>query len=139
MLEITPSGLSIDNSPIRRSLDGTVTGAEVADLNADGSPELYVYVSSAGSGSFGSVVAFGANSRKSLSEIYLPPINPEAAQGYMGHDQFAVVESNLVRRFPVYKPGDSNARPTGGVRQLQYKLTKGEASWMLKLDRVTEY
>ena len=139
MLEITPSGLSIDNSPIRSRIDGTVTGVEVADLNADGSPELYVYITSAGSGSYGSVLAFGANNRKSLSGIYLPPLAPAAAAGYMGHDQFAVVESTLVRRFPVYKTGDSNATPTGGVRQLQYKLAKGEAGWVLKVDRVLEY
>jgi hypothetical protein len=29
--------------------------------------------------------------------------------------------------------------PSGGVRQLQYKLKPGEANWQLKLDRVVEY
>jgi hypothetical protein len=72
MLEIIPSGLEIDNRPMSREIDGTVTGAEVADLNRDGSPELYVYVTSAGSGSYGSLVAYSSNKRKSLSEIYLP-------------------------------------------------------------------
>jgi hypothetical protein len=57
----------------------------------------------------------------------------------MGHDEFAVVENTLVRRFPVYKDGDSNAAPSGGVRQLQYKLKPGEANWQLKLDRRVEY
>jgi hypothetical protein len=57
----------------------------------------------------------------------------------MGHDDFAVVEGTLVRRFPVYKDGDHNAAPSGGVRQLQYKLRPGEANWQLKLDRVVEY
>jgi hypothetical protein len=140
-LEIVPSGLEIDNRPITREIDGTVTGAEVADLNTDGSPEIYVYVTSAGSGSYGSLVAYSANKRKSLSEIYLPPLseNKAAAQAYMGHDEFAVVESTLVRRFPIYKPGDSNSKPTGGTRQLQYKLVPGEATWILRLDRIVEY
>jgi hypothetical protein len=140
-LHIAPCGLAIDNSPIVRTIEGTVTGAEVADLNADGSPEIYVYVASAGSGSYGSLVAYSANRRKSLSEIYLPPVtrNEGAAKGYMGHDEFAVVESFLVRRFPVYREGDTNARPTGGLRQLQYKLQAGEAGWILKIDRVVEY
>ena len=140
-LRIVPSGLALVNAPIEREIDGTVTGVEVADLNGDGSPELYVYVASAGSGSYGSLVAYSANRRKSLSEIYLPPItdHANAAEGYLGHDQFAVVESTLVRRFPVYKPGDTNAAPSGGTRQLQYKLRQGEASWVLKLDRVVEY
>ena len=140
-LRIVPSGLALVNAPIDREIDGTVTGVEVADLNVDGSPELYVYVTSAGSGSYGSLVAYSANKRKSLSEIYLPPVtdSPAAAKGYMGHDDFAVVEDTFVRRFPVYRDGDTNAAPTGGVRQLQYKLKPGEAGWLLRLDRVVEY
>jgi hypothetical protein len=140
-LRVVPAGLEIDNRPLEVSIDGTVTGAEVADLDADGSPELYVYVASAGSGSYGSLVGYAANRRRSLSEIHLPPVadNPAAAKGYMGHDEFAVVESVLVRRFPVYREGDTNAKPTGGTRQLQYKLTRGEAGWILKLDRQLEY
>jgi hypothetical protein len=140
-LRIVPSGLEIDNSPIERTIDGTVTGAEVADLNVDGSPEIYVYVTSAGSGSYGSLVAYSANRRKSLSAVHLPSLkeNKAAAKGYMGHDEFAVVESTLVRRFPVYRDGDSNANPTGGMRQLQYKLAPGETGWLLRLDKVVEY
>lgn len=138
---VTPAGLEIDNSPLIAEADGTVTGAEIADLNADGSPELYIYVTSAGSGSYGSLLAYGANNKKSLSAIYLPPVseNPDVSSGYMGHDEFAVVENRLVQRFPVYKDGDTNAEPTGGMRQLQYKLTRGEAGWILAVDRVAEY
>lgn len=139
-LHIVPSGLEIDNSPIARTIDGTVTGAQVADLNGDGSPEIYVYVTSAGSGSYGSVVAYSANRRKSLSEIYLPPITQHttASRGYMGHDKFAVVESVLVRRFPVYRNSDTNAAPSGGTRRIEYKLVPGEAGWILEIDRVVE-
>jgi hypothetical protein len=57
----------------------------------------------------------------------------------MGHDQFAVVENALVQRFPIYRDTDTNARPTGGTRQLQYKLVPGEAGWILQLDRRVEY
>ena len=140
-LTIIPSGLSGDNAPIVQEVDGIVTGAEVADVNSDGSPEVYVYVQSAGSGSYGSVVAYSSNKKKSLSMIYLPPVseNPKAAKGYMGHDAFAVVETRFVQRFPVYKPGDTNASPSGGMRQLHYKLVPGEAGWLLKLDRIEEF
>jgi hypothetical protein len=141
MLQIVTAGLEIDNSPVVRRIDGTVTGAEVADLNSDGSPEIYVYVTSAGSGSYGSLVAYSANQRKSLSEIYLPPVTQDkaASRGYRGHDEFAVVESVLVQRFPLYRDTDTNAQPTGGTRQLQYQLVPGEAGWILKVDRVVEY
>jgi hypothetical protein len=140
-LQIVPAGLETDNSPIVRSINGTVTGAEVADLNVDGSPEIYVYVTSVGSGSHGSLVAYSANRRKSLSEIYLPPITEDkaASKGYMGHDEFAVGEGVLLHRFPIYRDTDTNANPTGGTRQLQYKLVPSEASWVLKVDRVVEY
>ena len=140
-LTITPSGLAIDNSPMTREVDGHVVLAEVADLNVDGSPEIYVYVQSVGSGSYASLVAYSANKKKSLSQIYLPPItdNPKASKGYMGHDEFRVVESTLVRRFPVYRDGDTNAKPTGGTRQIQYKLAAGAAGWVLRADKVVEY
>jgi hypothetical protein len=57
----------------------------------------------------------------------------------MGHDEFAVVEGIVAQRFPIYNQGDSNAKPTGKMRQLQYKLKQGEAGWVMKLDRVTEF
>jgi len=63
-LTVTPSGLEIDNAPVRAEVDGIVTGTEVADLNADSSPEVYVYVSSAGSGSYASLRAWSSNQKK---------------------------------------------------------------------------
>jgi hypothetical protein len=140
-LRIAPKGLTGDNAVIERDIDGTVTEAEVADLNVDGSPEIYVYVSSAGSGSYGSLIAYAANKRRSLSEIYLPPLqdDPKAAKGYMGHDEFRVVESALVRRFPLYRDTDTNAHPSGGTRQIQYTLKAGEAGWVLRPDQTVDY
>lgn len=138
---ITPTGLENDNAPITRETDGTVALAEVGDLNVDGSPEIYVYTRSAGSGSYAGLIGYSANAKKSLSEIHLPPItdDPKGSQGFMGYDEFRVVENTLVRRFPVYREGDSNAAPTGGTRQLQYKLEAREAGWVLRLDKVVEY
>lgn len=139
-LRIEPEGLLTDNSPMVQDVDGRVTGAEVANLNADGSPEVYVYAQSAGSGSYGSLVAFSANNLKSLSGIYLPPVveHPQASKGYMGHDAFAVSGNRLVQRFPVYRDTDANAAPTGGTREVQYRLDAGEAGWLLRVDRIVE-
>ena len=47
-LRIQAKGLQRDNKPIFQQIDGVVTAAEVADLNADGAPEIYVFVTSAG-------------------------------------------------------------------------------------------
>ena len=134
-LTIVPSGLSIENPVITEEIDGSVTGAQIDDLNGDGSPEVYVYINSAGSGSYGSLVAYGSNNNKSISTIYLPPLEDDKknSKGYMGHDKFNIADSELRRQFPIYKQNDTNANPSGGVRQLQYKLFAGEAGWQLKL------
>jgi hypothetical protein len=134
----TPDG-PIGNMEIEA--DGTITNVEVGDLNIDGFPEVYIYVNSAGSGSYGSLIAYASNRNKSLSEIYLPPVEEGSAEarGYMGHDEFAVVENTFVRRFPIYRDGDTNSAPSGGTRQIQYKLEAAEAGWVLRQDRVVEY
>jgi hypothetical protein len=66
-LIITPAGLQADNKPISRPVDGIVIGAEVADLNADQSPEIYIYVREPGPQARGSLVTNSANRKKSLS------------------------------------------------------------------------
>lgn len=130
---IQPSGLTIDNSAITRPVEGLVTGADVADLDVDGAPEIYVYVRKSGVRAGMSLVALASNRNKSLSDIHLPGIDsaPEASIGYVGGDEIAVVESVLARRFPI---GDS-----GRMRQLQYRLVPGEAGWLLQLDQVVEF
>lgn len=140
-LTIKPKGLKLDNRLITREIDGKVTEAELADLNADGSPEILVYTMSAGSGSYGNLVGYAANNKKTLSQIFLPDLmeDKEASAGYMGHDEFSVVETRLARRFPIYRPGDTNSNPTGGLRQLYYVLVPGEAGWVLKLDEIVNF
>ena len=140
-LTITPTGLSEVNDVISREIDGSVTNAEIGDINADGSPEIYVWVNSAGSGSYATPIGYAANKNKSMSEIYFPSISEDTvnSKGYMGHDEFAVVEGVVAQRFPIYKDGDTNAQPSGKMRQLQYKLTAGEAGWVMKVDRVEEF
>jgi hypothetical protein len=140
-LKITPTGLTQDNTPAESEIEGTVSGAEIGDLDGNGFPEVYVYVTSAGSGTYGSLVAYAVNNGKSMTPVYLPPITDDAkaSKGYMGHDEFAVLEGVLGRRFPIYNEGDTNADPSGKTRQLQYKLVPGEAGWVLRLKDVTEF
>ncbi len=124
------------------NIDGEeVINAEVEDLNSDGSPELFVFTQSVGSGSYGNVYAFSVNNKKSMSEVYFQPTaeNSEINKGYMGHDEFSLVENTLGQRFPIYKEGDTNAEPTGGTRQVSYRLVEGEAMRKLKVDKMTEY
>jgi hypothetical protein len=140
-VHIVPSGLQVDNNPIDWQVAGHVVGAEVADLNADGSPELYVYVRGPAPWRHGALLAFSANQRKSLSMVNVPELGSHrgADKGYQGHDEMAVVENRFMRRFPLFGKDGDPAKPTGRTRQLQYKLTKGEASWVLTLDRMVEF
>ena len=85
---VVPTGLETDNSPWESSVDGDVVGAEIDDLDANGSPEIYVYVRS---------------------------------------------------RVPLYSGEGDAAVPTGRVRQLQYRLTAGEAGWQLELVGSSEF
>ena len=136
-LTILIDGLKSKTDPIEKEIGGTVTGAEIADLNSDGSPEIYIYTTSAGSGSYGNVIGVSINKMKSASDIFMPPITDDKklSAGYMGHDEFSVVENSLGRRFPIYRPGDTNNEATGGLRQIEYKLTAGEASWVLRVKK----
>jgi hypothetical protein len=52
---------------------------------------------------------------------------------------FQVVEDCLARRFPIYKPGDSNAKASGGLRQICYKLRAAEAGWLLRPTSVLKF
>ena len=140
-LTLVAAGLEIARPSQSVEIDGSAYRAELADLDGNGWPEVYIYASSAGSGSYGSLLAYAVNQGKSISDIYLPPLDehPTAGKGYQGHDEFRVVENRLVRRFPLYRAGDTNAAPGGGSRQLQYRLVAGEAGWRLEVDRVVDF
>ncbi len=132
---ITAMGLAGVAEPVSRPVDGVVSGAEVADLDGDGLPEVYVFVRSGGSGSYGSLVAFGVrHPSQPLAEIHLLPISEdvEASRGYMGHDTFVISGNNVVRQFPLYRSGDRNATPTGGSRQISYRLAPTDTGWVLR-------
>jgi hypothetical protein len=75
--------------------------------------------------------------RKTLIKSWDWPLAANA-KGYHGHDEMAVVETVVARRFPIYGAGDPPL-PSGRTRQLQYKLKPGEVGWVLTLDRVVEY
>ena len=128
-------------SEVSNEVDGLAYRAEIADINADQRPEVFVYISSAGSGSYGSMLGYVIDSQMNLVPINLPELgaNESASAGYMGHDEFTVVETHLVRRFPLYKSGDVNAAPSGGHRNVSYQLTADGDSWSLKVSRIDDY
>jgi hypothetical protein len=139
-LTIRTFGQDEGNEIFEQSIEGMVTGAEAADLNHDGFPEVLVYVTSDGSGSYGSVIGYSSNNGKSMSQIYFPPTaeNSKINQGYMGHDTFSTAEDTLVQSFPVYRPSDTNSNPTGPTRQVQYALVGDMSSRKFEVSRTFE-
>jgi hypothetical protein len=133
--------LADSDTSVSSEIDGLAYRTEIADVNSDGSPEVYVYIASAGSGSYGSLLAYVVEQGAGLSPISLPDMgdDEEASDGYMGHDEFAVVETSLIRRFPIYLPGDVNAEPSGGTRNVVYKLERSGDQWLLRRERITDY
>jgi hypothetical protein len=138
-ITLQPNGLKSVNDSMDFEVEEMVASAFLEDADGDNSPELFLILTSPGSGSYGKVLAFSTNGKKSLTPIMIADPAPKDLEGYMGHDEFAVMENTLTRRFPVYKKGDTNASPTGGWRQIQYKLQPGEAAWQFRIDRVESF
>jgi len=135
ILQIQPMGEDI----IERPISDPVVSADVGDMNGDGYPEILVFTQSVGSGSYGDVIAYSSNKGLSWSEVSYPELTDTLKQGYMGHDAFALVENVLVRRFPLYLEDDSNAKPQGKTRQIQYRMIEGEASRQFVIDTINEF
>jgi hypothetical protein len=119
-----------DTDPISKVL--------VGDLDANGFDEIYIITTSAGSGSYGNVIGLASLSDKSLSPITVPVVEEKDMkaggqfEGYLGHDEFEIVENSLARRFPIKA---ANATTRG----INYKLKAGEAGFILYIKNSTAY
>lgn len=136
---IKPHDLKNGDTPLTQPVEGKVINAEISDLDGDGTPELFIYTIIPGSGSYGKAYGWSTNGKKVLTDIFITPPQEKDMAGYMGHDEFAVIEGSFARRFPVYKKGDPNSSPSGGWRQFQYTLKPGEAGWVLRIKRVDSF
>ena len=115
---------------IRQKTDGWVVNAETADLDQNDAPEIYIYACTYGSGSFGKVYGYQFFPN-SFDKIHLIPLNSVLSEGYMGHDMYKIEDDYLVRKFPIYRAGDANAKATGGTRTIKYELKDVEERLIL--------
>ena len=144
--ETHPEGQSLSNIEIhtdgyehnlseRFENQDPISNVFISDLDGNGFDEIYIVMTSQGSGSYGNVIAFASNNDVSMSMINFPEIkeNTNIFDGYRGHDIFNIADQKLVRTFPVYKDDDTNQMATGGKRNVIYQLVPGEAMWQLKI------
>ncbi len=106
---------------IDEAIEGSVTNSVVTDLNNNTKPELLVFVSGSGSGSYGKVYGYEFE-REYWGELTIPALPAELEKDYMGHDEFEIGDNRLVRTFPVYLETDPNCCPTGGKHRITYIL-----------------
>jgi hypothetical protein len=134
-LLIVPSGFTASNDSILMDIEGTVLKAESVDINGDNSPELLIVTQDASKKGYAYV--FSGNKNKSVSQVNIQDAETTkgALDGYQGEDDYALVESVLARRFPIYEGGSK----TGKTRQIQYKLKNGEAMKQLVVDKVLTF
>lgn len=139
-LTIRTFGQDDGNEVFEQQINGTVIGAEAADLNKDGFPEILVFVSESGPASYGNVIGYSSNNGKSMSPIVFPATisNSQINQGYRGFDTFSTAEDTLVQTFPVFRPQDLISNPTGPTRQVQYVLVDGAPMRRLAVARSFE-
>jgi hypothetical protein len=108
---------------------GNVIGAQVADLDHNRFPELYIFSQTTGTSSFGFVQGwqFLPQRRASISIQNWQNVAPD----YMGHDSLWTEAGVLCRRFPRYNAGDANAYPSGGLQTTRYQLVPDGQNYRL--------
>lgn len=132
-VSIKANGLDQDNVLRIVKIQGIVTGAEVADLDSDGFPELYIYTR-AGEKANGNVVALASEEGRALVMVSGASLSKvaEVRDIYAGGDEFSILEGRLRQRFPVYREGE----PTGESKQVEWRLERDDTGWRLVFDNV---
>jgi hypothetical protein len=126
ILKIEHKESDSENSILERQIDRKIYAAEISDLDMNGVPEIYVYGKSNDSDEYGDVFCFTLKDDGSLTEVFVPTLDPYISNGYMGHDQFSVSELFLNRQFRVPREISSE-----GVQKVKYALTKSSVGLFL--------
>lgn len=126
ILKIEHKGSASENPILERQIDRKIYAAEISDLDMNGVPEIYVYGKSNDSDEYGDVYCFTLKDDGSLTEIFVPTLDPYISKGYMGHDQFSVSDIFLNRQFKVPREISSE-----GMQKVKYALTKSPVGLFL--------
>ena len=107
--------------------DGSIAGKWLTNLGGNEYPELIIWMTGSGSGSYATVHLYWMTADGPRFEDATALPEP-AQEGYMGHDSVFVADHQLTRCFPVYRDGDPNAQSAGTKRCVVYNSMMG---WVL--------
>lgn len=130
LLIIKTKGFEVINDSFTHKINGKVTNAEIADLNNDGYPELYVFTISDNPKELSEIIAYGSNRNKSATPIYVKPIakNIPSSNSINGTDTVYIKDNKLVREFP-------KKYLSGKKTKIIYSLKRGETSLILEAEK----
>jgi hypothetical protein len=104
---------------IKIPFKGSIADADIADLDVDGFPEVYIYVRE-GKDQHIRLIAYNLNKGKSLSKINLQEAKKKDLGKFTGGDQFKIKENTLIRTYSI--------AGTNKTQQIEYTLEPGEAA-----------
>ena len=140
---ISPIGFENTAREITIEIKGRVNKAEVDDLNNDGFTDMVMFVNILGDKAKANVIGVSSDKNQGFAPIYFPDIldDQKLKAGYLGNDEYSLMEGTLMRRFPVYNTSDSaNIKPSGTFRQIQYRVVKGDRGELkFKVSRSYEF
>ena len=134
ILNIRPIGFKSESREASIELKARVLGAEIDDLNNDGFPDIIIFIEDATGKK--SIFPIHSQDNERIAPILFPDIlnDMELSKGYRGKDEYKLVEGVLFRKFPVYPTDTSIKVPTNKLRQLMYRVVKGENdTWKFKM------
>jgi hypothetical protein len=125
-ISIRPIGFKSEGREINLELKGKVTASEIEDLNNDGFPDLVIYITEKSGNT--NLLSIASKDNETVEAIILPDItnDMQMSKGYRGEDDYKLVEGILFRKFPVYESDTTIKAPTNKVRQILYRVVRGE-------------
>jgi hypothetical protein len=105
-------------------LTGNVTDSWNMDMDSDGNPELFIQAKSKSPDLKLYVNEFDGSG--AAQKLRFPDLSDATRKKYRGHDSLYIKEDKLMREFPLYKEGDTDAKPTDGRKYVAYGLSNNE-------------
>jgi hypothetical protein len=124
---LNTEGMSVRNEETKMEVNGAVVRAQLADLNQDSYPEVYIFTRS--DNGTEKVHAFASYRNRSYGQIYMAEAENAANQRDRdGVETFELMETALLRKFST----PQNEQRSGNPQTITYTLKKGETSYRLE-------